>query len=58
MKPSIADLTAFVAVGRHQSFRAAADALGVSRSSLSHALRALKATLASACSIGRPAASP
>ena len=45
MKPSIADLTAFVAVARHQSFRAAADALGVSRSSLSHALRSLEADL-------------
>ncbi len=45
MKPSIADLTAFVAVARHQSFRAAADALGVSRSSLSHALRGLERDL-------------
>ena len=45
MKPSLTDLTAFVAVARHQSFRAAADALGVSRSSLSHALRSLERDL-------------
>ena len=45
MKPSLADLTAFVAVARHQSFRAAADAMGVSRSSLSHALRGLERDL-------------
>ena len=45
MKPSLSDLTAFTAVARHQSFRAAADAMGVSRSSLSHALRALERDL-------------
>lgn len=45
MKPSLADLTAFAAVARHQSFRAAADAMGVSRSSLSHALRGLERDL-------------
>lgn len=39
------DLKAFAAVARHRSFRAAADALGVSRSSLSHALRALESRL-------------
>ena len=45
MKPSLADLAAFVAVSRHQSFRAAADAMGVSRSSLSHALKGLERDL-------------
>ena len=44
-KPSLADLNAFVAVARHRSFRAAADAMGVSRSSLSHALRGLEQQL-------------
>ena len=43
--PSLTDLTAFVAVARHRSFRAAADAMGVSRSSLSHALRGLEQQL-------------
>lgn len=43
--PSLADLRAFVTVAHHQSFRAAADAMGVSRSSLSHALRGLEAEL-------------
>ena len=46
MKPSLADLRAFVTVAHHQSFRAAADAMGVSRSSLSHALRGLEGDLA------------
>ena len=45
MKPSLADLTAFAAVARHQSFRAAADAMGVSRSSLSHAVKGLERDL-------------
>lgn len=45
MKPSLADLTAFAEVARHRSFRAAADAMGVSRSSLSHAVRGLEARL-------------
>ncbi len=44
-KPSLADLTAFAAVARHRSFRAAADAMGVSRSSLSHALGGLEQQL-------------
>jgi DNA-binding transcriptional LysR family regulator len=44
-RPSLADLNAFVAVARHRSFRAAADTLGVSRSSLSHALRGLEQQL-------------
>lgn len=45
MDASLADLTAFAMVARHRSFRAAADAMGVSRSSLSHALRGLEARL-------------
>lgn len=44
-KPSLADLTAFASIAEHRSFRRAADALGVSRSSLSHAMRALEGTL-------------
>ncbi len=44
-KPSLADLTTFAAVARHRSFRAAADELGVSRSSLSHALVGLEQQL-------------
>ena len=44
-KPSLADLTAFAAVARHRSFRAAADQMGVSRSSLSHALGGLEQQL-------------
>jgi DNA-binding transcriptional LysR family regulator len=44
-KPSLADLTAFATVARHRSFRAAADAMGVSRSSLSHVLRGLEQQL-------------
>lgn len=44
-KPTFADLTAFSAIATHRSFRAAADALGVSRSSLSHAMRALERDL-------------
>lgn len=44
-RPSFADLTAFSAIAEHRSFRAAADELGVSRSSLSHAMRALERAL-------------
>jgi DNA-binding transcriptional LysR family regulator len=44
-KPTLADLTAFSAVAAHRSFRRAADALGVSRSSLSHAMLALERQL-------------
>jgi DNA-binding transcriptional LysR family regulator len=44
-KPSLADLSTFAAVARHRSFRAAADELGVSRSSLSHALVGLEQQL-------------
>ena len=44
-KPSLADLTAFAAVAAHRSFRAAADSMGVSRSSLSHTLAGLEQQL-------------
>ncbi len=44
-KPTLDELTAFAAVAEHRSFRQAADALGVSRSGLSHALRALEQRL-------------
>jgi DNA-binding transcriptional LysR family regulator len=43
--PRLADLKAFAAVARHRSFRAAADALGVSRSALSHTLAGLEREL-------------
>lgn len=42
---TLPELRAFAAVARHRSFQQAADALGVSRSSLSHALRALEQRL-------------
>jgi DNA-binding transcriptional LysR family regulator len=45
IRPSLTDLTAFAAVARHRSFRAAADVLGVSRSSLSHAILGLEQKL-------------
>ncbi|CAE6843638.1 HTH-type transcriptional regulator PgrR [Paraburkholderia nemoris] len=44
-KPTLADLAAFSAVATHRSFRRAAEALGVSRSSLSHAMLALEREL-------------
>ncbi|WP_102958822.1 LysR family transcriptional regulator [Mangrovicella endophytica] len=44
-QPSLADLTAFAAVARHRSFRQAADALGLSRSALSHTVIALERSL-------------
>ena len=44
-KPSLADLTAFATVARHRSFRQAADVLGLSRSSLSHAVLGLERDL-------------
>jgi DNA-binding transcriptional LysR family regulator len=43
--PSLADLTAFATVASHRSFRKAADALGSSRSALSHAIRSLEQDL-------------
>jgi DNA-binding transcriptional LysR family regulator len=44
-KPSHKDLEAFAAVASHRSFRKAADALGVSRSALSHTLIGLERNL-------------
>ncbi len=44
-RPSINDLTAFVAVATHRSFRGAADELGTAPSTLSHAMRALEERL-------------
>ncbi|RYC29085.1 LysR family transcriptional regulator [Lichenibacterium minor] len=41
-KPSLAELNAFAAVARHRSFRLASDALGLSRSSLSHTVIGLE----------------
>lgn len=44
-RPTFADLTAFSAIAAHRSFRRAADALGVSRSSLSHTMTELERDL-------------
>lgn len=44
-RPTLTDLTAFLAVAEHRSFRKAADVLGVSRSALSHAIAALEHNL-------------
>jgi len=44
-RPGITELTAFTAIVRHSSFRAAADELGMSASSLSHMMRALEERL-------------
>ena len=41
-RPSLNDLTAFVSVATHRSFRGAADELGTAPSTLSHAMRALE----------------
>lgn len=48
-RPTLGDLTAFLAVAEHRSFRKAADVLGVSRSALSHAIAALEHSLGLAC---------
>ncbi len=45
VRPSLNDLAAFAAVANHQSFRGAADVMGVSRSALSHAIIGLEAKL-------------
>ena len=44
-RPSLNDLTAFVAVATRRSFRRAADELGTAPSTLSHAMRALEERL-------------
>lgn len=44
-RPSLTELTAFAAIVRHASFRAAADELGMSASTLSHMMRALEQRL-------------
>jgi DNA-binding transcriptional LysR family regulator len=44
-RPSLSDLTAFVAVATHRSFRRAADELGTAPSTLSHAMRGLEERL-------------
>ena len=44
-RPALGDLAAFAAVAAHRSFRKAADELGLSPSTLSHAMRALEAGL-------------
>lgn len=41
-RPSLSDLTAFVAVATHRSFRRAADDLGAAPSTLSHAIRSIE----------------
>ncbi|WP_075289352.1 LysR family transcriptional regulator [Pararhizobium arenae] len=45
VRPSLSDLAAVSTVADHQSFRRAADAMGVSRSALSHAIISLEAKL-------------
>lgn len=44
-RPSLNDLTAFVAAATHRSFRRAADELGTAPSTLSHAIRGLEERL-------------
>lgn len=44
-KPTLSDLSAFLAICAHRSFRRAADELGVSPSTLSHAMRSLESRL-------------
>jgi DNA-binding transcriptional LysR family regulator len=44
-KPTLSDLRAFMAVAEHRSFRRAADLLGITRSTLSHAVRGLEDTV-------------
>lgn len=44
-RPTLNDLTAFVAITAHQSFRKAADELGLSPSTLSHMMRTLEQSM-------------
>ncbi|ANN68081.1 LysR family transcriptional regulator [Bordetella bronchialis] len=44
-RPSLTELTAFASIVRHASFRAAADELGMSASTLSHMMRSLEQRL-------------
>jgi DNA-binding transcriptional LysR family regulator len=44
-RPSLAELIAFTAVARHRSFRAAADEVGLSASTLSHMMRTFEERL-------------
>ncbi|MGC1302805.1 MAG: LysR family transcriptional regulator [Caulobacteraceae bacterium] len=44
-RPNFTELTAFAAIARRRSFRAAADELGLSASTLSHMMRALETRL-------------
>ena len=44
-KPTLSDLSVFLAICAHRSFRKAADELGVSPSTLSHAMRSLEGRL-------------
>jgi DNA-binding transcriptional LysR family regulator len=44
-KPTLNELRAFMAVAEQRSFRRAADLLGITRSSLSHAMRGLENTM-------------
>jgi DNA-binding transcriptional LysR family regulator len=46
-KPTLNDLRAFMAIAEHRSFRQAADLLGITRSTLSHAMRGLEDSLGS-----------
>src|ERR1700679_1056618 len=46
-RSSLADLTAFIAVADHRSFRVAASRLGVTPSALSHSMRQLEERLGS-----------
>lgn len=45
VRPTLNELAAFTAIAEHRSFRKAADAIGVSRSALSHALGGLEQNL-------------
>jgi len=45
MRLKYADFAVFIAVARHNSFRAAGDALGLSPSAISHAIKQLEQRL-------------